>query len=169
MKLEWMGEYRDIVEELIRYCNIYTSVYKKELMTSQGESFSFSQVQVLEYLLENEELNQNMSSVALRLGITFSSFSKMVSVLDSRGLVEKYNLVGNKKNVIIRVTDKGRALYSDYARRVYEGHFKMIFRELNNIPKELLPCIAKALASGMPLKEKAPEAPSLVPCKKRCK
>ncbi len=30
MKLEWMGEYRDIVEQLIKYCNVYAAVYKKE-------------------------------------------------------------------------------------------------------------------------------------------
>ena len=55
MKMEWMGRHREVVEALIHYCNIYAGVYKREGMVYQGISYSYSQVQVLEYLLENEE------------------------------------------------------------------------------------------------------------------
>ena len=57
MQLEWMGEYRDVLEKLIHYCNVYAAVYKKEMPPIEGVSFSFSQIQVVEYLLEKEELN----------------------------------------------------------------------------------------------------------------
>ena len=30
MQLEWMGEYREVVESLMHYCNVYAGVYKKE-------------------------------------------------------------------------------------------------------------------------------------------
>jgi len=36
MQLQWMGEYREIVEKLIHYCNVYASVYKKECITKSG-------------------------------------------------------------------------------------------------------------------------------------
>jgi DNA-binding MarR family transcriptional regulator len=65
----------------MRYCNIYAGVYKKEMTHGTNVSFSYAQIQVLEYLLENEELNQNMSCIATRLGITFSTFSKVVNKL----------------------------------------------------------------------------------------
>mgnify|MGYP007101998053 FL=1 len=55
MKLEWMGEYREVVEALIHYCNIYAGVYRTEKLQYQGISYSYAQIQVLEYLLENEE------------------------------------------------------------------------------------------------------------------
>ena len=55
MKLEWMGEYRDVVEALIRYCNVYAHVYNREKLHHEGVTYSYSQIQVLEYLLENEE------------------------------------------------------------------------------------------------------------------
>ena len=70
MKLEWMGEHRDVVEALIHYCNIYAGVYRIEKMEFLGITYSYAQIQVLEYLLENEERNENMSSIAHRLGIT---------------------------------------------------------------------------------------------------
>ena len=44
MQLQWMGEYREIVEKLIHYCNVYASVYKKECITKSGVTFSFSQL-----------------------------------------------------------------------------------------------------------------------------
>ena len=51
MKLDWMGEYREVVEALVHYCNIYAAAYKKERMNFQGIRFSYAQIQVLEYLL----------------------------------------------------------------------------------------------------------------------
>ena len=54
MKLDWMGEYRGVVEALIHYCNIYAGVYRIEKMTYRDVRYSYAQIQVLEYLLENE-------------------------------------------------------------------------------------------------------------------
>ena len=68
MKMEWMGEHRDVLEALIHYCNVYASVYKREQLVYGDVRYSFSQVQVLEYLLENEERQENMSAIAARLG-----------------------------------------------------------------------------------------------------
>ncbi len=76
MKLEWMGEYREFVEALIHYCNIYSAAYKAEKIELCGVRFSFAQIQVLEYLLENEDLKQNMTEVAARLGISRSNFTR---------------------------------------------------------------------------------------------
>lgn len=149
MELEWMGDYRAVVEQLIRYCNIYAAVYKKEQFRCGDVTYSFSQVQVLEYLLENKHLNLNMSSVASRLGITFSSFSKLVSKLAQSGLVEKYYLAHNRKNIIVRVTPKGCALYEDYAQKVYALHFKPMFDELAKLPKEHLPVLARSLSASL--------------------
>ncbi len=42
MKLEWMGEYRDIVEQLIKYCNYYAASYKKEKKYGTDIPISFA-------------------------------------------------------------------------------------------------------------------------------
>ena len=169
MQLEWMGEYRDVVESLIHYCNVYAGVYKKEMTHGTSVSFSYAQIQVLEYLLENEELNQNMSCIATRLGITFSTFSKVVNKLESKGLLEKYYLEGNKKNIVVRVSELGRQVYNTYSEEILKKHFAGMFEYLKEIPAEYLPSIAKALRQpsfGAQPEEEA--APVLIPCKKRC-
>ena len=47
MKLAWMGDYREVVEALIHYCNIYAAAYKVEKMEYRGVRYSYAQIQVL--------------------------------------------------------------------------------------------------------------------------
>lgn len=130
MKLEWMGEYRDLVEALIHYCNIYAGVYRTEKLQYRGISYSYSQIQVLEYLLENEERRENMSHIASRLGITRSNFTKIVQRLTSKGLVDKAPMPGSRREISLTVNALGRALYEDYAREILRWHFAPMFRSL---------------------------------------
>ena len=97
VKLEWLGEYREVVEALIRYCNIYAAAYKLEKMEFRGVTYSYAQIQVLEYLLENEDGDENMSAVAGRLGITRSNFTKIAGRLVQKGLLEKRYMPGSRK------------------------------------------------------------------------
>ena len=149
MKMEWMGEYRDVVESLIRYCNIYAGVYKKEAIVYQEVTYSFSQIQVLEYLLENEERQDNMSAIAARLGISRSNFTKIVNKLEAKGLVEKSSMQGSRKEITVTVNDFGKALYEEYSQRILKHHFLPMFRELEKIPPELYPHISAALYHAM--------------------
>ena len=149
MKMEWMGQYRDVVESLIRYCNIYAGVYKKESMVYGDVTYSYSQIQVLEYLLENEERQDNMSVIASRLGISRSNFSKIVNRLESKGLVEKCCMQGSRKELTVTVNAFGKALYAEYAQRILKHHFQPMFRELEKIPEEQYPHIAAALYKAM--------------------
>ena len=171
MRLDWMGEYRELLEKLIRYCNVYAAVYKKEQMTELGIPFTLSEIQVLEYLLENEERNENLSVIALRLGIALSSFSKLVTALEKKGLLEKYYLEGNKKNIVIRVSALGRQLYDSYACHILEHHFSPMFEVLKEIPPEYLERFGDALANPLqqccPICEKKEASPALIPCKKQ--
>jgi DNA-binding MarR family transcriptional regulator len=145
MKLEWMGEYRDIVEALIHYCNRYAAAYKAEKMELFGINFSFAQIQVLEYLLENEDLCQNMSQIAERLGISRSNFTKIVSRLEAKGLVEKQPVEKNRRELQVCVNDMGRKLYSEYSSKILETHFSFMFDSLKEIPPEYRKAVSMAL------------------------
>ena len=149
MKLAWMGEYRDVVEALIHYCNIYAAAYKVEKMAYRGVSYSYAQIQVLEYLLENEERNENMSAIAARLGITRSNFSKIVNRLVAKGLVEKDYMPGSRKDVKLTVNALGRELYADYSQDILRWHFSPMFRELAKIAPDERPVIRDALYAAM--------------------
>ncbi|MBR6039935.1 MAG: MarR family transcriptional regulator [Clostridia bacterium] len=149
MKLEWMGQNREIVEALIHYCNIYAGVYRIEKMSFHGIAYSYSQIQVLEYLLENEERNDNMSAIAHRLGITRSNFTKIVTRLCNKGLVEKVRVPGSRRDLNVVVNDLGRELYEDYAKGVLKRHFEPMFRDLDMLSAEDRAHVRDALFHAM--------------------
>ena len=106
---------------------------------------TYAQIQIIEYLLENEELHLNMKQLAAKLGITTSNFSKLVNKLESKGLLQKYHAANNRKEVIIQVTEYGKKVYADYSEYIYRNHFKQMFEAAKDIPKEYLPLFAGML------------------------
>ena len=84
MKLEWLREYRDFTEKLIKFANAYAGMYKQEKYYAKDIAFNSIQLQVMEYLLENEERNDKMAQIAQRLAITPSTFSKTVAKLEGK-------------------------------------------------------------------------------------
>ena len=144
-----MGEYRGVVEALIHYCNIYADVYHVEKLRYGDISYSYSQIQVLEYLLENEERGENMSSIATRLGITRSHFTKLIQRLSKKGLVEKRSISGSRRDFTVTVNELGRALYEDYSKRILNNHFSAMFRDLSKLSPEELAHVESALQGAM--------------------
>lgn len=169
MKLEWMGEYRDVIEKLIQYCNHYAASYKKERNYGTDIPVSFEQIQVVEYLLENEELHQNMSEIAARLGISNSQFSKLTDKLVRKGLLERFRLSDNRKEVIVQVTDFGRKIYGQYAETIYKYHFKDMFEKAEKLPKQYLPIVAEMLGACKDCGSKKEKERILIPITKEHK
>ena len=149
MKLEWMGDHRDLVEALIRYCNIYAGVYRREKLSFQGVPCSYAQIQVLEYLLENEERRENMTHIAARLGITRSNFTKITQRLAAKGLVEKKPMPESRRETAVTVTPLGCAVYEDYTREILRWHFSPMFRALDQLSPEDRGHVRDALREAM--------------------
>ena len=128
MKLEWLDRYRDLVEGIILFANQYSSIKTKEVLGTDV-LYSFEQIQIIEYLVENEELKLNMRGVAERLGLKASAFTKLVNRLEDKGLLEKYRTPDNQKNIVVLVSDKGKKLYTEYcdniAKKLFEGMFQV--------------------------------------------
>lgn len=120
-------------------------MYKVESDYAVDVSFSSSEPQVMEYILENEELNQSMAQIARRLSMSTSAFSKNASKLVKKGLLDKYHTNRNKKVVIVKVSDKGRKAYSEYVECVYAVSFRDMFKVLEKIPKEYIDMFGEVL------------------------
>lgn len=138
MQLEWLGKYRAFIESLIFYVNIYGQVYTSQGFHDTSVPCSVAQIQVLEYILENEEKNQKMAEVANRLGISPSAFSKNVKKMEGKGLLERYHSVNNKKDIIIKASPLGRQVYQEYVDSLWERRFKKSFEILDEVPEEYI-------------------------------
>lgn len=137
MYLDWMGEYRDVIEAMIGMANVYTQVHNRKVF-SGSVKLTPVELQVIEYILENEERNENMSEIAQRLSISQSSFSKKVKDLVSRGLLEKYYAANNRKNVIIKVSGLGKEFYMAYSTGSQTDVWRKIFSRLDKLDKKTI-------------------------------
>ena len=110
-----------------------------------------------------------MSTVAYRLGISYSTFSKLANSLVEMGLLQKYNISGNRKDIIIQTTEYGREQYLKYADFMYEFWIRHIMEAGNAIPREYLPNIAQMLDAASRPTSKGSAQKKLVPVKKSSK
>lgn len=136
MKLEWMGPYRPLVEEYIKAMNRYARSYRDTNMEIDGVPLSAATIQVLEYILENEEEQLPMARLAERLGVTRGAFSKTTALLCSQGLVEKRHPEQSGREYVLTLTQKGRKVYERYSNAVYKQLFEPIFQELGRMAPE---------------------------------
>ena len=89
-----------------------------------------------EHILEYGEQNPNMAWYAAKLGVDRSTFSKYTKKLVQKGLVEKFHLRGNKKNIILRLSDLGNEEYRKYIKVAEETWFNEFFSMLQLMPQE---------------------------------
>ena len=136
MKLEWMGPYRPLVEEYIKAMNRYARSYRDTNMEIDGVPLSAATIQVLEYILENEEEQLPMARLAERLGVTRGAFSKTTALLCSQGLVEKRHPEQSGREYVLTLTQKGRKVYERYSNAVYKQLFEPSFQELGQMSPE---------------------------------
>ena len=136
MKLEWMGPYRPLVEEYIKAMNRYARSYRDTNMEIDGVPLSAATIQVLEYILENEEEQLPMARLAERLGVTRGAFSKTTALLCSQGLVEKRHPEQSGREYVLTLTQKGRKVYERYSNAVYKQLLEPIFQELGQMSPE---------------------------------
>lgn len=135
MQLEWMSKHRSLIEKLIKYGNAYANSYRLQ-HHFEDVVFSAAQIQTLEYILENEERDEKMSQIASRLGVKNSAFSKNAKKLMEQGLLEKYRYTDNQKDIYVKATEKGRAVYLEYVQVIYKECFKKMFEIADQISPE---------------------------------
>lgn len=134
MKLEWMGPYRELIASLFRFGNAYSQIAKQPTV---GDKVRYGpyEVQIMEHILEYGDKNPNMAWYAAKLGVDRSTFSKYVKKLVEKGLVEKYHLSGNKKNIILRLSALGNEEYRKYIKVAEDTWFSEFFSMLQQMPE----------------------------------
>ena len=140
---KWMGEYRSLVEEIIRLCNESSTKFCKPANFNTPILLSAHEIQIIEYILENKD--EKMSVIAKRLGITRGAFSNNVTKLIEMGCLKKELREGNKKDKYVVVTDYGEKIYETYVNFIYKRTFEELFRLADTIPKEHIETFCKML------------------------
>lgn len=145
MNTEWMGRYRPLVAALVRHANIVQRGTSAKTVIVEGISLSVQEWQVFEYIIEHLNDDAHMNLISNRLGIAQSSFSKIVKELCAYGLVEKYQMTNNKKNIILRPSELGFAVYDEHATYLNEHLFADFFRQFEPFSDEEILRISRAI------------------------
>ena len=147
LKLEWMGRYRELIRMIIKYNNLFSRMNTEKLIDDSDFSLTAQQWQTLECVIEYEDTNFNMASFAKQLGIPKSTFSKYVKNLVEKGLVDKYQQSDNNKNIILKPTEKGQALYKKNSAIILEAGWKNAFAVLEKLSDEQIEVFTEFMAN----------------------
>lgn len=145
MLISWMGRYRAIVEALVRHGNIVARCVNIKGEIYPGIFLTQQEWQVLEYIIEHEDDDSNMIRISERLAIPQSSFSKITKTLYEYKLVARYRAAGNRKNIILKSTEKGQEIYTYYSNVISSGAFQQFFQNLESLSDEQLAIMTRAL------------------------
>ena len=147
MKLEWMGRYRELLAALVLHGNVVSRTQSDLMDLGEGIFLTSQQWQIFEYLVEHRDHRFSMNDISYRLNIPQSTFSKTVKILLESGLVEKYQAVNNRKNIILHPTEKGLVLYKNFSENNLRPMFERIFHTLDHISDEDLHSVAMAIVA----------------------
>ena len=146
MNSEWMGRYRPLMAALVAHGNIVTRMDQSRRDIGDGVMVNATEWQILESIIEHRFETLNMNEMCRNLGIPQSSFSKTVKMLCGIGLVEKYQAKNNKKNIILKPSDRAIELYDKYS-VLLNGQFEGFFRELENVSDEDIAAVVRAIGA----------------------
>lgn len=77
----------------------------------------------------------NVTKVAEHMGMTRGAISKMTKKLLAKGLIEKYTLETNKKEIYFKLTEQGQLLFDEHEKR-HQKWEKRDMEFLERYPKE---------------------------------
>lgn len=153
------------MERLVKFANLYVQMQNRSYEIADGILLTIAEVQTLEYLLANEGRHEKMAEIAVRLGVTPSTFSQNVKKMVKMGLLEKYHTATNKKNVIVRASKRGEEVFRLYCEWVNKHQFDSFFAVLDEIPPEHIHTMCRAMdILNTPIEEVHREVPTaLIP------
>ncbi len=114
-----------IVEKMFRVYNIMQENGKQPRDFGIGHLLFQAELHTLSAICKHELVNA--SELAQIMGITKGAITQVVNKLIQKGLVEKFNMPGNKKEVYFRLTENGTKVNDDHCE-----HDKEILQPVNN-------------------------------------
>ena len=107
-------------EQQILLQEIASMLQRQEMLTKLTENvcleeYSYSETHCIDYIGKTEL--PNVTKIAENMQMTRGAISKMTKKLLAKGLIEKYTLESNKKEVYFRLTDSGMELYQEHEKR----------------------------------------------------
>lgn len=79
------------------------------------DEYGYSETHCIDYIGKLEL--PNVTRIAEHMGMTRGAISKMTKKLLAKGLIEKYTLVTNRKEIYYKLTEAGQELFDEHEKR----------------------------------------------------
>lgn len=119
-----------LIESGIRILNKAYALEKKPVDIGHGTLLYPSEFHVIEAVGKNP--TKNLTFIASRLGVTKGAISQIVKKLEKKGLVNRARIPGNKKDVMLELTDFGKEAF-EWHRALHESMENGIRKELERM------------------------------------
>ncbi|MCK4515258.1 MAG: winged helix-turn-helix transcriptional regulator [Spirochaetaceae bacterium] len=150
--------YNQLIAAVLRLLNQMNQMEKTPKSFGTDVQIHPSEIHTIVAIEDHPECN--ISELAKELGIAKPSVSEIVQKMETRGLIEKYKLRKNKKEVRLRLTPRGRTAYkghAEYHAEMYSeiySHMKKLPRKSLGEFKDALDQISSSLGTEIPEERK---------------
>lgn len=124
---------RELMELFIRVVSKYNALEKYPMKYGTKHKFYHTERHMLDMFGANPDMN--ITELALKNAVTKGAISQVVSKLEEKGAVRRYKEAGNEKEVLIRLTDKGKEIYERH-QAVNDETVSALFAELRKHPND---------------------------------
>lgn len=103
---------QEFVEQFLRVNNQLTQIQKIPIKIQSDIQLSTSAIHLIDVVGNHPPLN--ISELAEVLGVTKGAVSQQVSLLIKSDLIQSFQKPDNKKDKLLRLTEKGNAVYNSH-------------------------------------------------------
>jgi len=114
----------------IRILNKAYALEKKPVDKGHGVLLYPSEFHLIETAGKNPA--ETLTSMASRLGVTKGAISQMVKKLEKKGVIKKVRIPGNKKDILLELTDFGKEAF-EWHKSLHESMETGIRKELEKM------------------------------------
>ncbi len=133
----------ELFEELLfRIVNRFNALEKHPMKFGTKHQLYHSERHMLDKIGDNPGMN--VTEFATKVGVTKGAISQVISKLEKKGFVRRFNKDGSNKEIQISMTDIGRTVYNKRKKLNKEVHSHMI-AELNKYSEGKVKSFVKIL------------------------
>jgi DNA-binding MarR family transcriptional regulator len=128
---------KDIIDLLVhfeRVTSIAKAYQQKPVDYGTGDLIYYSELILIKTVNNNPD--KNISELADMLYITKGAISQTTNKLIKRGYLRKFKFEDNKKEIYLKLTDKGKIVYNN-AMKSYKQPIQKLIKFFNNNEKSL--------------------------------
>ena len=124
------NRYALLVKAIIKHSLIVSSGLNEKIPLKDGSEITMMEWLAVETVVENRDEYNSMVELSRKMGLPPSSFFRIISHLQKEGLVVKYHIRGNKKNIVLRPTEYALELYSERVQSARQEIWNRFFEAL---------------------------------------